>query len=211
MATVNQVQALYISYFGRPADSQGLKYWTEDVGASAPLEQIANGFAATEEYLASIQGETVQEIVTDFYENLIGRAPEAAGLDYWVQEVLSGRTTTQLVGLRITQAVDAFPDDNTDKIAAESKFVAANAWTTTSGSTQAGIDAYTGQIGEQAGRDFLEPVTSVATIPDAAATTAAVNALINANPTGQELTLTALVDVADKLGYNQLTAGGTII
>ena len=121
MATVNQVQALYISYFGRPADSQGLKYWTEDVGASAPLEQIANGFAATEEYLASIQGETVQEIITDFYENLIGRAPEAAGLDYWVQEVLSGRTTTQLVGLRITQAVDAFPDDNADKITAEAK------------------------------------------------------------------------------------------
>ena len=95
MATSQQVQALYIAYFGRPADPEGLAHWTY-VG---DLETLADQMANSPEYIASIAGQDPREVINNFYVNLFGRNGEVEGVNLWLSVVLDGDATLQDVGL----------------------------------------------------------------------------------------------------------------
>jgi serralysin len=60
-----------------------------DHGAS--LGQVAQGFSASSEF-RTIYGAapTDEGLVGGFYHNVLGRAPEPAGLDYWVGVLHAG-------------------------------------------------------------------------------------------------------------------------
>ena len=211
MATNDQVQSLYIAYFGRPADTEGLKDWTAD--ESTPLATIADGFAGTDEYKASIKGESAAQVINSFYVNLFGRSVEVKGLNDWLDALAKGDTTLQQIGVVIGQAaVNAVPA-NSDTTAIKSKFAAANQWTSETAKTTEGIIAYGGVEGIEAGINFLTPVTTTATIPSEAATTAAVSTLINANSGANvsTLELTALQDLVTSTGYTQLSGTGSVV
>lgn len=80
-----EVQSLYIAYFGRPADSMGLSYWSdvlENQGAS--LAAVAEGFSRSPEAI-SLYGSAVgtYEFVDRVYHHVFGRAADRVGLDYW--------------------------------------------------------------------------------------------------------------------------------
>jgi Ca2+-binding RTX toxin-like protein len=179
MATSAQVQQLYLTYFGRPADPEGLRFWTADT--TTPLTTIANGFASTPEFTASITGKTLAQVVNQFYVSLFNRNAETAGLNYWVDLLQRGLITLQQVGLNISSTALAQPSTSIDFIAVSSKITAATNFTTEVGLTTPGILAYSGPAGVTAGVQFLAPVFTAATIPDAAATTAAVTNLITSN------------------------------
>ncbi len=98
------INSLYIAYWGRPADPSGLQYWEsrwdEELGITAPW--IASNFAlsaeADEEYdyfAAYHAGEEItrqmrEDFVDAIYHNLFNREPDAAGRQYWVDELESG-------------------------------------------------------------------------------------------------------------------------
>jgi len=194
MATSAQVQQLNIVYFGRPADPTGLRYWTAN--SATPVATIANGFATTPEFTSTIVGKSFAQIVNQFYVSLFGRSAEPAGLNYWVDLLSRGLTTVQAVGLNISNAALALPATNADNIAISSKLTAAANYTTQVDSSTAGILAFAGQPGIDAGISFLAPVLTVATIPTAAATTAAVNNLIASNSgVGQTANLSTFADI----------------
>jgi hypothetical protein len=196
MATASEVQSLYIAYFGRPADPDGLAYWTTGVGASTPLAEIATGFATTAEFQATTAGRPLVEVINKFYLNLFNRNGEVAGINFWVGEVTAGRVTIEAVGLNIAQAALALPPTNTDRISEESKITAAGRWTSAVGSTTEGLLAYTGENGILAGRAFLAPVVSPATTPSVAQTDAAVAAFVAGGGGGPNtLNLTTGVDI----------------
>jgi Ca2+-binding RTX toxin-like protein len=188
MATAAQVQALYLAYFGRPADPEGLTYWTT-ANASSTQAQVADSFAASPEYIASIAGKTTSQIVADYYQRLFNRAPEAAGLTYWVNQINTGALTTQSVGLALVTSALSQGNTTADGIAVSSKITAADKFTAEVGKSTAGILAYSGVNGLMAGVDFLFPVKTEATIPTAAQTTTAVNDLIATNGGGSTDTL----------------------
>ena len=149
MATSAQVQQLYLTYFGRPADPEGLRFWTADT--TTPLEEIANGFATTREFKATVVDKTYAQIVNEFYISMFGRSAEPVGLSYWVDLLSRGVTTVQQVGMNIGNAALALPASNADNIAVTSKMTACANWTTDVASSTAGILAYTGQPGIDAG------------------------------------------------------------
>lgn len=210
MATASNVQSLYIAYFGRPADSSGLTWWTVDAGADASLESIANNFASSPEFKDSISGKTTEAVVNDFYTNLFGRAADVDGLKFWTNQISLGNTTLQEVGLNIGQAAITGAA-NSDQVAITSKITASTNWTTDSGSTTANILAYQGAAAVTAGVNFLLPVLTTATIPTAAATTAAVAALTAAEGSGETYTLTTFTDVVSSTGTSQLSTGSGAI
>jgi Ca2+-binding RTX toxin-like protein len=201
MATASEVQSLYIAYFGRPADPNGLAYWTTGVGATTPLSEIATGFATTDEFKATTAGRPTAEVISKFYTNLFNRPGvngpiDIDGLNFWVRAVDSGQLTLEEVGLNIAQAALALPPSNTDRIAEESKIVAAGQWTSAIGSTSAGVLAYTGENGILAGITFLAPVVTPATTPSVAQTDAAVAAFVGGGGGGPNtLNLTTGVDI----------------
>ncbi|MCX5953138.1 MAG: DUF4214 domain-containing protein [Cyanobacteria bacterium] len=188
MATAAQVQALYLAYFGRPADPEGLAYWTT-ANASSTQAQVADAFAASPEYIATIAGKTTSQIVADYYQRLFNRVPEAAGLTYWVNQINTGALTTQSVGLALVTSALSQGNTTADGIAVSSKITGADQFTAEVAKSTAGILAYSGVNGLATGVSFLAPVKTVATIPTAAQTTATVNLLIATNGGGSTDTL----------------------
>jgi hypothetical protein len=81
--TVTEIQQLYTAYLGRPADIEGLKYWQDQgVSESELRANLANDNQP--EYVELYGDRTREELVTAVYQNMFGRDPEEAGLEYWV-------------------------------------------------------------------------------------------------------------------------------
>lgn len=212
MATSSEVQSLYIAYFGRPADPEGLRYWTEGVGSTTPLAEIANGFATTAEFRFDTEGRPVDEVINKFYLNLFNRIGEVDGVRYWTGLVNDGLLTLQEVGLNIAQAALALGPNNSDRISEESKIKASQQWTTAIGATTEGVLAYTGDNGIAAGRAFLAPVVNPTSTPSVAATQAAVNAFIAGGGGGSNvLDLTINQDVFTAIQGERVNAAGTVV
>ena len=224
--TSQQVQALYIAYFGRPADPAGLAFWTKaDFGsADVAMDLLADEFAKTPEYVATTKDKDVSKIITDFYQNLFNRNPEPEGLAFWVEQIKNGNTNTQDVGLFISQAALNAKDVpgvvNTDKVAITSKVKAANQFT-----AAAALDpnaVYEGDTAINTGVEFLDPVTNPQTIPSATDTVTVVGGIggggggtaTNTESYSSSLTLSAFADLANNLGAQRwetapTASGGT--
>jgi len=188
MATAAEIQQLYIAYFGRPADPTGLAAWRTNPGS---LSSIAYSFGTTSEFTSANAGLTTQQSVNALYRNLFGRDAETAGLNAWTLEINAGRLTLAQAGLVIAQGAQG-----TDLTALNSKVTASGNFTTQTNTSTAGILSYNGRAGIDAGRAFLIPVVSTATIPTSAATTTAVNNLIAAQGGGSALTFNQIAQNA---------------
>jgi arabinogalactan endo-1,4-beta-galactosidase len=86
-----QTYRIYQAAFGRPADSAGLGYWIDNMERGASVASIAAGFVSSAEFKAIYGASpTNRDIATRFYQNVLGRAPDAAGLDYWTKVLDTG-------------------------------------------------------------------------------------------------------------------------
>lgn len=83
-----QCYRVYQAAFNRVPDGSGLGYWIEAMDRGASLTDVAAGFVSSAEFL-SIYGATPtnHDLVLRFYQNVLHRAPEQSGLDYWVGEL----------------------------------------------------------------------------------------------------------------------------
>ena len=85
--TTAQIQQLYVAYLGRAADKAGLDYWLNELNAdnaTLTLENLRANFVNEQaEYQDAYAGLSRQDTVIKIYNNLFGRAPDAAGLEYW--------------------------------------------------------------------------------------------------------------------------------
>jgi len=98
----NVVQQLYIAYFGRPADPTGLANFTAQLAAEdAPadiqqfnsaynanpkVKSLIDSFGTSPESNALYTGGT-ESFVTAIYGNVLGRAPDADGLRFWIDAI----------------------------------------------------------------------------------------------------------------------------
>ena len=80
-----QAYRLYQAAFNRTPDSAGLGFWINALDDGGSLTAIADGFTQSAEYQQAYGGMlSNRELVTRFYENILHRAPEPAGADFWV-------------------------------------------------------------------------------------------------------------------------------
>lgn len=76
---------IYQAAFNRTPDMAGLKYWIGVMDGGAGLSDIAAGFIDSAEFRGAYGANpTNADLVTKFYQNVLGRLPEAAGFDYWL-------------------------------------------------------------------------------------------------------------------------------
>ena len=82
---------LYIAGLDRAPDAVGLAYWSSQLADGRSLADISKSFFATLEptamYGASLSAE---HFVQKAYANALGRAPDAAGGAYWINEIETG-------------------------------------------------------------------------------------------------------------------------
>ncbi len=87
---------LYIAFFNRVPDAEGMIYWIDTIKAGRTIEQLADNF-----YTAAIENPTdtgyaanmsTEEFVRKIYKNVLGRNEvDQGGLNYWSEELNSGR------------------------------------------------------------------------------------------------------------------------
>ncbi len=104
---------LYIAFFNRLPDADGLAYWILQIKSGSSLEQIADNFYRAAVLYPELTGYSSNMAPSDFvkiiYQNVLGRsgstAPTAEEVNYWVNDLNSGRQTKiSLIQTMITSA-----------------------------------------------------------------------------------------------------------
>jgi hypothetical protein len=90
MLNEREVVKLYVATFNRAPDTPGLWYWVYDSGL--PLEGVAESFFQQPETQALYPpGSSTETFIKAVYRNLFNREPEQEGMEYWREEIDSGR------------------------------------------------------------------------------------------------------------------------
>ena len=92
------VYKLYQATYARTPDLGGFRYWatTADAQHTGAL-QLADAFIAAPEFSLRYGNPDNQTYVTKLYTNVLGRAPDSAGLSYWVNQSNTGTARDQLL------------------------------------------------------------------------------------------------------------------
>lgn len=92
--TAGQAYRLYQAAFDRKPDLAGLGYWIKDMDKGSSLTTVAAGFFQSPEF-QQLYGSnpSTTTLITNFYHNVLHRAPDQAGFDYWANELNTGKIT----------------------------------------------------------------------------------------------------------------------
>lgn len=106
-----QIQALYVGYFGRAGDPNGVAYWEHQLEAQqsnpTALRDISGAFSEQAEariaHSLLVDPQHASEaqaaaFIGSLYENLFDRAPDVAGAQYWQKALLARLGNPQGVG-----------------------------------------------------------------------------------------------------------------
>lgn len=97
-AVVHPVIRIYQAAFGRLPDQAGLDFYadwlTGRLGPAVTLVNVADAFVASPEFAARFgAGPVDAAFVTALYANVLGRAPDAAGLRFYLDKAAAGAVT----------------------------------------------------------------------------------------------------------------------
>lgn len=86
------VVRLYFAYFKRIPDFGGLIYWVNEYSAGRrTLGSISDFFAGSTEFQETYGNLGDDQYVHLIYQNVLNREPDPEGLDFWTEELTSGR------------------------------------------------------------------------------------------------------------------------
>ncbi|MGE4373715.1 MAG: DUF4214 domain-containing protein [Xanthobacter sp.] len=99
LTSAQQISQLYVGYFDRAPDPEGLNYWIGRLNSGEmTINQIAQSFSEQPEALETypylrypnlLEGDT-EQFITEIYQNMFNRDPDAEGLAYWTEQLTSG-------------------------------------------------------------------------------------------------------------------------
>lgn len=95
---INDLVGLYVAYFDRAPDPEGLQFWITQLDNGRAFNTIAQDFARSTEareiypFLSTpdLVLNSSQAFITSIYANLFGRTPDQEGLDFWTLAINSG-------------------------------------------------------------------------------------------------------------------------
>jgi hypothetical protein len=81
---------LYDTVFDRKPDAPGLDFWTHSLDSGTPLQTVADGFMQSPEWQARYGTPDNQAFVETLYRNVLDRAGEADGVNFWTGHLNDG-------------------------------------------------------------------------------------------------------------------------
>jgi hypothetical protein len=83
--TAGQCYRIYKAAFARTPDLAGLGYWISTMDKGTSLQQVAAGFIGSAEFQSVYETNPSNEVlINKFYTNVLGRAPDSTGANYWI-------------------------------------------------------------------------------------------------------------------------------
>lgn len=175
------VQALYVAYFGRPADTFGLRNIESALNASgAPntiqglesaystnstIKALIDSFATSSESTALYGGSSSVAFINSIYTNVLGRSADFDGLLFWSSAIDNGTLTRGNAALAITAGAlsNTSAQGLVDATTVMNKITAATNFTNAI-DTLAEVTGYSGTTAAAQARSFLSTVTDQ--VPD---------------------------------------------
>lgn len=116
---VQRMMELYVAFFNRIPDADGLAYWIGQFKAGKTIDQIAENFYNAGVQYSELTHFTLAMSNVDFinliYRNVLGRIDGAdkEGLDYWTTKLVSGAATRGALVSSILDSAHGFKGDST--------------------------------------------------------------------------------------------------
>lgn len=171
------IQKLYVAYFNRPADYEGLAFWNTVLNNGSSLEFVSSTFAKSPEYAEQNVGKSYFQIVNQIYLNLFNREADVTGMEFWADRLKEGTfTVDQIVKVIADNASDT---DAKDKTTYANKVAAATAFTAEL-NTASEIIGYSGAAANAAAKNWLSTVGGTTESLNAAIAPAALAATVAA-------------------------------
>nr|WP_315254345.1 DUF4214 domain-containing protein [uncultured Duganella sp.] len=93
-----QAYRLYKSAFNRTPDAEGLGYWIANLDKGMTLRDTASAFIASAEFTRAYgSAPSDADFVKLLYQNVLQRTPDAAGSQYWVDNLQHGQSRADLL------------------------------------------------------------------------------------------------------------------
>jgi hypothetical protein len=172
--SARSVTEIYIATLRYAPDNEGLQYWIDELETNpdwTPLSVAQSFFdqpLVQQEYPAD-QG--YGPLIEALYQNIFGRAADAEGYAYWLEELETGRVSRNQMILALIEGGWANPEASQDMARFDNliqvglAFAAAQA---SLGIVYSELDATTQDAFRQVGRDLLAEVTADRATRDAA-------------------------------------------
>ncbi len=114
MATIQQkIAGLYIAFFNRAADKNGLEYWenrASTLGEDIAIKELASGFSAHPKFTDLYSNLSNQKFVEAIYKNSLGKEGDSEGIAYWTKQLDSGVSRSDMVADFISISLDFNPN-----------------------------------------------------------------------------------------------------
>ncbi|MDH4396065.1 MAG: DUF4214 domain-containing protein [Limnobacter sp.] len=188
------VQKIYIAYYGRPADPNGLDFWAGKIDAAGGrIEEVLTAFGSSAEAASLFGAGSTESRVNNIFQQVLGRQADPAGLNFYTQALNNG--TLNGKPFTLVNVAQAILDGatGTDATTVANKLASAKLFTAAIDTTPE-ILAYSGNSAAATARGFLAGVTATAATP--AQATASVASIVDAatTSTGQAISLTVGAD-----------------
>lgn len=117
-ADLQSLIELYVAFFNRVPDADGLSYWIDQFNAGQTFSEIAQNFYNAAVQYSSLTGYFATmsnaDFVTIVYKNVLGRStPDQEGLNYWVAALANGTETRGSLVKSILSSAHTFKGDAT--------------------------------------------------------------------------------------------------
>lgn len=113
VTSADMIAGLYIAFFNRAADYDGMSYWKNQIessngDASEMLNQIASGFATHPKFNLLYSGMDNKEFVETIYRNILGYDGDEEGINFWTDLLLKGKSRSDMVAefVELTLTID---------------------------------------------------------------------------------------------------------
>ncbi len=99
LVQLDRVMELYVAFFNRVPDADGLEHWIGQVKSGVSINSIANAFYAAGVQYSALTGFSANMTNSDFvnvvYRNVLGRpeGADAEGLAFWSAKLATGQAT----------------------------------------------------------------------------------------------------------------------
>lgn len=116
---VQKIMELYVTFFNRVPDADGLSYWIGQMNDGKSMNQIADAFYGAGIHFSSLTGFSSTMTNADFvnvvYKNALGRkeGADTEGLAYWVGKLEDGSASRGSLVSTILSAAHSFKGDAT--------------------------------------------------------------------------------------------------
>lgn len=117
-ASVTEIEELYVAFFNRVPDADGLSYWIDQVASGTSITRVAESFYNVAIQYSNLTGYSSSMSNTDFikivYKNVLGRTSvDAEGLAYWSNSLANGSETRGSLVSSILKAAHSFKGNAT--------------------------------------------------------------------------------------------------